>query len=96
MDQKEREKRLEYAKRQFEIAKTYALYWQAMAVTGACKLRNTQQGREATEEEKAKGMVMGYRDHTPEEKVANALETMARHIHRMDEVNDVISELMGD
>ncbi len=96
MDQKEREKRLAYAKGQFEIAKAYAMYWQAMAVTGAAKLRQTQQGREATEEERAKGMVMGYRDHTDEEKTANALQTMTRHIQRMDELNDVINELMGD
>lgn len=48
MEQKEREKRLAYARGQFEIAKSYVLYWQAMALTGAATLRNTAQGREVT------------------------------------------------
>lgn len=94
MDQKERERRLSYARGQFEIAKAYAAYWQAMATTGAATLRDTAQGREVTEEEKARGEVIGWRPHTDLEKTKNALDTMARHIHRMDELNDVISELM--
>lgn len=94
MDPKERERRLAYVRGQFEIAKAYASYWCAMATTGAATLRKTQQGREPTEEERAKGICIGWRDHTDEEKTKNALDTMARHIHRMDELNDAISELM--
>lgn len=92
--EQEHSKKLEYLKNQFEIAKMLALCWQAMATTGACKMRNTSQGREATEEEKAKGMSMGWRDHSDEEKVFNALETMNIHIHRMLELSDKIYEVM--
>lgn len=96
MDQKEREKRLAYCRGQFEIAKSYVLYWHAMATTGAATLRKTAQGREVTEEERAAGHVIGWREHTDMEKTQHALETMNRHIRRMDELNDAINELMGD
>ncbi len=96
MDQKEREKRLAYVRGQFEIAKQYAAYWQAMAMTGVATLRKLQQGREPTEEERAKGMCIGWRDLTPEEKTKEALDTMNRHIHHMDELNDAINELMSE
>lgn len=96
MNKEEREKRLVYAKNQFEIAKAYAAYWEAMATTGACKLRKTQQGRQPTEEERAQGLVIGWRDKTDEEKVVDALNTMMRHIHFMSELNDTIHKLMNE
>jgi hypothetical protein len=94
MSPKEREQRLAYARGQFEIAKAYVLYWQAMAMTGATTLRDTAQGREPTEEEKAQGITIGWRPHTDMEKVANALQTMERHIRRMDDLNETIYSLM--
>lgn len=94
MNEQEKARLLDYARRQFEIAKMYALYWQTMATTGIATLRNTAQGREPTEEEKANGQVIGWREHTDQEKIANALETMKSHINRMSELNDFIAELM--
>ena len=96
MDQKEREKRLAYARGQFEITKLRAMMMFAEATTGVATLRKTQQGREPTEEEKAKGMVIGWRDHTDQEKIQNTLQCMQRHIQFMDELNDTINELMGE
>lgn len=96
MDPKERERRLSYVRGQFEIAKAYVLYWQAMAMTGVATLRDTAQGREVTEEERAQGHVIGWRKHTDMEKTQNALQTMHTHIRRMDELNDTIHELMGE
>lgn len=96
MDQKERERRIDHARRQFEVHKAYASYWQAMATTGAAKLRKTQQGREPTEEERAKGMVIGWRDKSDDEKIKDALDTMSRHIQHMNECHDTISTLMWE
>ncbi len=94
MDQKERERRISHATRQFEVHKAYASYWQAMATTGAAKLRNTAQGREPTEEERAAGHCIGWRQKTDDEKVKDALDTSLRHIQHMNECHDTISELM--
>lgn len=85
-------KELAYARNQFEISKMYALYWQAMATTGAAKKRKIQCGREVAPEEKAAGECIGWTDLTPEELVEDALNTMHTHIHRMIEMNDWISE----
>jgi hypothetical protein len=81
-------KELTILQNQFQIAQMYAFYWYGMAITGAATLRKTEQGREPTEEEKAEGKTIGWRPHTPEEKTKIALETMARHIHRMNELSD--------
>ena len=96
MDPKEKERRLSYARGQFEIAKAHAMYWQAMALTGAATLRDTAQGREVTAEERARGEVIGWRPHTDQEKIKHALDTMNTHIRRMDDLNDAIFELMGE
>lgn len=96
MNQKEREKRLAYARGQFEIAKLRALQWHAMATTGVATLRKLERGREATEEEKAQGLCMGWRSLTDEEKTKEALDTMQRHIEYMSELNDTINGLMGE
>lgn len=93
MNIEEQERSLSYARGQFEIAKMYALYWHAMATTGIAVLRNTAQGREPTEEEKRNGQVISWREHTDQEKIQNALNTMNRHIQRMNELNDFIAEL---
>lgn len=86
-------RRIEYAKRQFEISKTYALYWQAMATTGAVTQRDSAQGREPTLEERAQGLVLGFTPDTNERKIQKALDTMQRHIQNMTELNDTIDEL---
>ena len=79
MDQAEREKRIQYARNRFEVHKAYANYWQAMATTGAATLRDiSRAGVQLTDEEKTK----------------EALATMLRHIHFMDECNDTINELL--
>lgn len=96
MDAKERERRIEFAKRQFEVHKTYAMYWQAMALTGTATLRDTAQGREVTEEERARGEVIGWRKHTDQEKIKHALDTMKQHIQLMNECNETISGLMEE
>ncbi len=79
MDHKEREARLSYARNQFEIHKMYAMYWQAMAMTGAATNRN---------------MSVGGVQCTDDEKTRDALETMKRHIHSMAECNDTIDSLI--
>ena len=96
MNERTKQRRLSFARNQFEISKMQAMYWCAMATTGAATLRNTSQGREPTPEEKAAGQVMGYREHTDLEKINNALETMQNHIRRMNETNDYIDELLED
>lgn len=87
---------IEHSKRQFILHQTYAMYWQAMATTGACKLRNTAQGRDPTEEEKAAGQTIGWRPHTDEEKVKDALDTMKRHLEHMWECQDFIGIAEGE
>lgn len=82
MTKEERDHRIAYAERQFQIAQMQAMRCHASATTGACKLRQTAQGSE-----------IGWRDHSDEEKVQNELDTMKRHIHRMDEINDTIDFL---
>lgn len=84
---------IEYATRQFEVYKMQALYWQAMAMTGAATMRDLAQGRPATTEERAVGITIGFDELTPEQKVKEALDTMNRFIHLMRECNDTISEL---
>lgn len=88
-------KLLEYLRTQFAVSQSYAAYWGAMATTGAATMRDTAQGREATPEEKAQGITLGFRDHTDQEKISNALQTMHRHIHRMSELSELIAEEMG-
>lgn len=96
MNDKERQKRLEFAKRQFQIHQTYAMYWQAMALTGVATMRDTAQGRPVTEEERARGESIGWTPHTDQEKIKHALDTMKTHIHLMNECNETISGLMEE
>jgi len=96
MDEKERQKRLTYARGQFEITKLRALQWHAMATTGIATLRKLDRGREATEEEKAQGLCMGWRPLTDQEKTKEALDTMQRHIEFMSELNATINSLMSE
>lgn len=51
----------------------YAMFFHAEVVSGAYKLRQTQQGVEGG----------GWRDLTDEEKLQDSLATMKRHLHRM-------------
>lgn len=90
-----REQQLEFLRHQFETSKMYAFYWHAMATTGAAKLRNTAQGREPTEEEKAQGIKLPMRPHTDEEKTQDALRMMLTHIHRMNEIAESIDDLLS-
>lgn len=79
MTDAEKARRLEYARSQFEQAKAYASYWQAMAVTGVATNRKiSKAGVELTDEEK----------------IREALETSLRHIHRMQEISETIWDLM--
>lgn len=71
--------RIAYAERQFLIAQQYASYHQALATTGAAKLRDVAHG--------------DGKPYTDEEKVKSALNTMLTHIQRMSEINDTISDL---
>lgn len=96
MNQKEREKRLAYARNQFEISKLHAMMAFAEATTGVATMRDTAQGREPTEEERAKGVTIGWRPHTDQEKIKNSLMVMQRHIQFMSELNDTIHKLMSD
>lgn len=91
-----KEQQLSYLRGQLDISKLYAMYWHGMATTGAATLKKTAQGREVTEEEKAQGQVIGWREHTDQEKVARALETMKTHIHRMNDILDEIDELNSE
>jgi hypothetical protein len=89
----DKNKQLNYAKNQFEIYKLRAMKNYAEATTGVCVLKNTYQGREVTEEEKARGEVIGWRPHTDQEKIQNSLEVMQRFIELMEEANDIIYNL---
>lgn len=95
MDPQERQRRIQHTQRQFELHKMWALYWQTMASTGAATQRNTCQGREPTEEEKARGEVIGWRPLTDPEKIKDALDIMKRHLDYMWEYSDVLDELMS-
>jgi hypothetical protein len=81
---------LSYQDRQFRIHESYVKYWTAMATTGAAKSRNTQQGREPTEDEKSRGITIGWRDHTEDEKIKSALDTAKRHIQIMVDFQDAM------
>lgn len=93
---KEQERILAFTQRQFEVHKMYAMYWHAQATTGVAVLRNLSQGREATAEEQETGQTIGWRSLTDQEKIKDALETMKRHLHHMNDCNDVIVELMKE
>lgn len=88
----ELEHRIEYGKRQFTIFQTYAMLVQAEIISGAYKFRDTAQGRPVTPEEKARGESIGWRKHTDEEKLQNAINTMKAHIQHMSDANDNIDE----
>lgn len=92
----ELKKRLAFATGQFEITKLRAMMAFAEATTGVATLRKTQQGREPTEEEKAKGLVIGWRDHSDQEKIKNTLQVMERHIQFMTELNESINILLSE
>lgn len=87
---------LEYIRGQFQIAQMYAMYWHAMAVTGAATWRKISKGREPTDAEKASGMCIGWSELSDQEKAQEALSTMERHIHRMHELNELIHRLESE
>jgi hypothetical protein len=93
LTKEEREHRIAFAQKQFEVFKMYALYWQTMAMTGHATLRNVSQGREPTEEEKALGQSIGWREKTDVEKVEDALGCMMNHIRQMTETIEQIDRL---
>lgn len=86
MDARERDKRLSYARNQFEIHKVLVFYWQAIALTS----KNTPEQQENL----AMGETIGFLL-TDKERTDNALKTMKRHIDIMSEINDTIDELMS-
>lgn len=93
MQPKERERHIKRLENQFEIHRSYAAYWLALATTGAIVRSNKQRGRDPTEEERAKGMTIGWRNLTPEEKIDDALQTAERHIHHMSDLTDALGNL---
>jgi hypothetical protein len=70
--------RIAYGDKQFVQWQTLAMYWHAQVVSGACKGRDMFVGT----------FNNGERPLTDEEKVAEALATMMRHVHNMNELND--------
>lgn len=88
--------RIEFIRNEMNLSQMYAMYWHGMAVTGAATKRDTAQGREPTEEEKAKGQTIGWRPHTDDEKKADALATMMRHIDRYRALKEQLEELTHD
>lgn len=81
---------------QYDRTKLYAQYWMAMATTGTACLRQTSQGRPVTEEEAAKGEVIGWTPHTDQEKIKRALDTSLVHIRRLESIGEVIIALESD
>jgi len=75
----------EYAKYQFQVFQAYVMYWNAIIVSGGYKHRKYMIGCK-------KDLLHpdGWRTPTDEEKLADALETMNRHIHHMSESAEVI------
>jgi hypothetical protein len=71
-----------YEEKKFFIFQSYANYWQASAMTGACKLRDVAN--------------LNGIQHTNEQKVRDALNTMLRHIHRMQETAETISSMQEE
>ncbi len=79
---------------QFCILQTH---WHiASATTGHATTRNTAQGREATAEEKAAGMSLGWRPHTNEEKIGDALQTAKRHMENYHNLMELRCALIAD
>lgn len=66
---------------QIEMAKLYAQWWIARAVTGEAKNRDIQ-------------TLHGNRQLTDEEKIKDALNTANTHIHRIEELSEKKIEIM--
>jgi hypothetical protein len=83
---------MNYQERQYLFHHAEVLYWHVMATTGKATERQLSRGREPTEEEKSKGMVIGWEPLTDKEKIDEALKTMQRHLDMMRELGDKMSE----
>lgn len=81
---------------QYDTTKLYAQHWMAMATSGAACFKQTYRGCEATEEEKSEGKVMGWRPHTDQEKIQDAMDTSLIHIQRLAKIGEVIIALELD
>ena len=92
----DRENKIVYVQGQMEVAKMYANYWCAMATTGSVKRRDLGRGREPTDEERAKGEIIGWTQVSDEEKTADALRIMKIHIQRYSDLNDLLHSLLHD
>jgi hypothetical protein len=91
-----RDEALSRCRVQYDQTKLYAQYWMAMATTGAACLRQTSQGRPVTEDEKAKGEVIGWEPHTDQQKIKSALDISMVHIQRLGPLGEVIIALELD
>ena len=80
VSKKELESRIANNEVQAEQAKLLAMLRHGELVSGAYKLRGLKRGCEPTDEEKADGQVIGFRDMTDEEKLQDTVDTMHRHI----------------
>lgn len=72
---------------QFHLALARAQWWHAQIVSGAYKARRIQQG---TNETTPDGRIV-FRDLTDEEKLADAVATMNRHISIAQEMADAMA-----
>jgi hypothetical protein len=74
----------------------FANYWLAMATTGAAKNRSIKRGREPTEEERARGEIVGWNERTDDEKILDALNTATTHIQNLEKITETIIALEND
>lgn len=69
----------------FEISKTWALYWQAQILTGAYKDCKKERGDSTSP--------TGWRQLTEQELLKDALGTMENHIRMMSELSDTFKSI---
>lgn len=91
-----RESGLEWARMQFQRAIIYAQWWTASASNGHAVQRQISRGREPTEEERARGKVVGWNPLSDQEKIADAMSTAERHMTRALWLNEMVMAYMND
>ena len=87
---------MKYPEAQLLSLCTWALRDHAVIVSGAYKLSKRQQGREPTEEEKAEGRVIGWRDETLDEKLEFAVAILTNRCQMISELIECIGEEQDD
>jgi hypothetical protein len=92
----DRDAKLEYCRFQLQEVQAHITFWQTKILSGAYKLDTTKRGREPSEEERAKGEVIGWRDLTDEEKLQGCMGTLHTHVKWVRILGEVYHALLFD